>query len=154
MPTTTQEDLISVRFNTPALLPVYLTRDSQSLLANLGRVWGSRRAAGCTHTLQHLDLRLGQPAPGSQLPVFANPSWLMAGADSSSRRSGLVGDNLWLLAEITSLASLRCEVSSTGRCQLRLRGWAGEGAAACASQPGMRSGSAARRHRITCVSAL
>lgn len=98
----------------------------QSLLGNLGAAWGKGRwpsAAGSTLTPRHLELRLGQPAPGSQLPVFANPSWLLAGGGSSLRKSALDGEQLQQLSDVPSLASLRCEVSSTGRWWLCLWGW-------------------------------
>lgn len=56
-------------------------------------------------TLRHLDLKLGQPVQGSQLPYFNSPAWLL---DASNCIPSIARCCIELLGNITSLESLRC----------------------------------------------
>lgn len=56
-------------------------------------------------TLRHLDLKLGQPVPGSQLPYFNSPAWLL---DASNCIASIARCCIEPLGDITTLESLRC----------------------------------------------
>lgn len=67
---------------------------------------------GSSSKLRLLDLKLDQKVPGSQLPAFTAPSWLVDALTAPT--SGISGHLLDFLAAVPSLATLRFPMTGPG----------------------------------------
>lgn len=93
-------------------LPVVSTRPPTTCPQHLLSRLQAKPRDGSSSKLRHLDLIIDQKVPGSQLPAFSAPSWLVDAAAAPA--TGLSGHQLDCLAAVPSLATLRCPIKGSG----------------------------------------